>query len=263
MAANHLWPRCDISLSATPSAGTPAPAAVAALAGGLGVHERALRDDIEGVHLAEGVGQEGVWVGLAEDPAPGVGYALRDGGPYHLGHGDIGGGVMGGVAEDHLSLSALGGLNADLGVDLHQQGRVVKANAVRAGKVLEVEGGELLAAAGPGALDAPPQAPVADFVAFGAAPDVLALVLEYDLGQLLGLAVELASEDDGGVGGHRHRHTVVANDISITGANVDGGAEEGARAVRVADLAHPARPGRLRGRLQGRRQQGLHRLRRR
>src|SRR3989304_7733016 len=250
MAANHLWPRCDISLSATPSAGTPAPAGVASLAGGLGVHERALRDDIEGVHLAEGVGQEGVWVGLAEDPAPGVGYALRDGGPYHLGHGDIGDGVMGGVAEDQLSLSALGGLNADLGVDLHQQGRVVKANAVGAGKVLEVEGGGLVAAGGPGALHAPAPTHVAGIGAFGGAPDVLALVLEYDLGQLLGLAVELASEDDGGVGGHRHRHAVVADDVSIAGANVDGGAEEGPHAVGVADLAHPGGAYRLSGRLQ-------------
>src|SRR3990172_10357669 len=139
MAATHLCPCCG-KLLLLPLAGTPAPAAVATLAGGLGVHERALRDDIEGVHLAEGVGQEGVWVGLAENPAPGVGYALSDGGSYDLGHGDIGDGGMGGVAEDQLSLSALGGLNADLSVDLHQQGRVVKANAVGTGKVLEVEG---------------------------------------------------------------------------------------------------------------------------
>jgi len=104
------------------------------------VHERALRDDIEGIHLAEGVGQEGVRIDLTEDPAPGVGYAFRDGGAYDLGHGDIGDGVMGGVAEHQLSLSALGGLNADLGVDLHEQGRVVKADAVGTGKVLEVEG---------------------------------------------------------------------------------------------------------------------------
>src|SRR3972149_6323651 len=138
---------------------------------------------------------------------------------------------------------------------------MVKANAAGIRQVFEVEGAELMAAAGPGPLHASPQAHVADIVPFGGAPNVLAPALEYDLGQLLRLTVALAAERDGGVGRHGHRHAVVANDVLITGAEIDGGAEEGAHAVGVADLAHPGGADRLRGRLQGRRQQGLQRLR--
>src|SRR3990170_7340549 len=101
---------------------------------------------------------------------------------------------------------------------------MVKANAAGIRQVFEVEGGELMAAGGPGALHASPQAHVADIVPFGGAPNVLALTLEYDLGQLLRLAVELASERDGGVGRRGHCHAVVADDISKTGAEIDGGA---------------------------------------
>src|SRR3990170_8518148 len=116
---------------------------------------------------------------------------------------------------------------------------MVKANAAGIRQVFEVEGGELMAAGGPAALHASPQAHVADIVPFGGAPNVLALALEYDLGELLRLTVELAPKRDGGVGRHGHRHAVVADDVLITGANVDSGAEEGAHAVGVADLAHP------------------------
>src|SRR3990172_6886357 len=149
-----------------PSAGTPAPAAVGALTRRLRMHERALRDHVEGVDLAEGVGQKGVLIDLTEDPAPGVDYVFGDGGCYDLGHGDIGDGVMGRVAEDQFTLSALGGLDADLGVDVYQQGRVVKANAARIRQVLEVEGRELVPAGGPGALHASAQAHIADIVSF-------------------------------------------------------------------------------------------------
>src|SRR3972149_7582362 len=99
MAANHLWP-CCVTSSLLALAGAPAAAAVAALAGGLGVHDGTLGDDIQGVHLAEGVGEEGVRIGLAEDPASGVAYALRHGSAYDLGHGDIGDGAVGRVGED-------------------------------------------------------------------------------------------------------------------------------------------------------------------
>src|SRR4030067_963992 len=118
MEANHLWPCCGggISLSGTSSAGTPAPQAAAAPAGG-----------------------------------------------------------RGGGAEPQLSLAALGGLNADLGVDVHEQGRVVKANAARIRQVFEVEGGELMAAGVPGALHTSPQAHVTDIVPFGLTPNVPAL----------------------------------------------------------------------------------------
>src|SRR3972149_8854341 len=151
MAANHLCPcSCDMSIP-LPSAGTPAPAAVGALTRRLGLHKRALNDHVESVDLAEGVGQEGVRIDLTEDPAPGVDYAFRDGGAYAPGHRDIGEGVMGRFAEDQLTLSALGGLDADLGVDVYQQGRMVKANAAGIRQVLEVEGGELVPAGGTGA----------------------------------------------------------------------------------------------------------------
>src|SRR3990172_10886671 len=86
---------------------------------------------------------------------------------------------MGGIPEDELALSALGVLDADLGVDMHQDGWVVEAGAVGTGKVLEVERGHLVAAGGPGALHASSQAHVADLVALGGAPDVLAPLLQY------------------------------------------------------------------------------------
>src|SRR3990172_12979113 len=137
-AANHLCP-CSCATYFSSSAGTPAPAPVGALARRLGLHERALSDYIEGVHLAEGVGQEGVRIDLTEDPPAGVGYAFRDGGAYDLGHRDIRDRVVGGIAEDQLALSALGGLNADLRVDVHQQGRGIKADAAGIRQVLEVK----------------------------------------------------------------------------------------------------------------------------
>ncbi len=144
---------------------------------------------------------------------------------------------------------------------MHEQGRVVEAAAVSADKILEVEGGGLVAASAARTIHSPAQAHVADIIALGRTPDVLALPLEHDLGELLRLTVQLTAEDDRRVGGYGHRHAVVADEVVVAGAHVQGSAQERAHAVGIPYLSDPGVAHRLGGGLQGRRQERPHRLR--
>ena len=110
---------------------------------------------------------------------------------------DIGDRVVRRIAEDEFAAAAPGLHHGRVMRHVNQRRRAVEAGAVGAGQELEEEQRVLLAAGRRGLFAAAAHAQVADVVAFGVAPDVVALLLERDLGQLARLAVQLASEGDG------------------------------------------------------------------
>lgn len=170
--------------------------AVVGAAGGLGVEDGALGDNFESVGFAEGVGEEGARVDFAEDAAVSVGVTLGVDGVEDLVHGDVGDGVVRGVAEDELATAATSFHDGDVSCYVDEDGRAVEAAAVRAVEVLKEELRVFLAAGWGRVVAAAAHAEVADVVAFGGSPDMIVLVLERNFGEFARVAVELAAEGD-------------------------------------------------------------------
>ena len=187
----------------------------------------------------------------------GVGVALAVAHSQHFADGDVGDGVVGGLAQEHLALKTLDKAGAPGVADAHEDGVVVEAAAVGGGHELEVEAGGL------GRLtrfdlldDAPADLDIDASVALDRAGDLVAVATDVDVGDLLRFAVELAAEDDGAVGRHGHGDGVVADDSLVLAADVEAAGAEGLERVAEADVGDADGGNGLVGGLQGRREDG-------